>query len=167
MVPGVFQAFDAPRIPILPDTRRSFKGCIVLAKAYIRTYNVVNPRTPEEAVSTIPASTVEDYFHPLIADWFRTRYGEPTEIQKRVWPLIGTGNHLLMTAPTGSGKALAAFLWAINSLICGTWKTEALSVLYVSPLKALMTYGGTWKSPWRRSAVSLLRPGRSSLRSGS
>ena len=32
---------------------------------------------------------------------------------------------------------MAAFLWAINELITGKWPLGQISVLYVSPLKAL------------------------------
>ncbi len=76
-------------------------------------------------------------FHPLIAEWFVKRYGEPTEIQTEAWETIRRGDHLLLTAPTGSGKTLAAFLWAINQLITGAWPLHKTSVLYISPLKAL------------------------------
>ncbi|HSI04812.1 MAG TPA: DEAD/DEAH box helicase, partial [Myxococcota bacterium] len=48
--------------------------------------------------------------------------------------------HTLIAAPTGSGKTLTAFLWAIDGLTreaaAGTLQ-ERPSVLYVSPLKAL------------------------------
>jgi len=43
----------------------------------------------------------------------------------------------LVTAPTGSGKTLTAFLWAIHQLVSGEWPTGQTWVLYVSPLKAL------------------------------
>jgi ATP-dependent Lhr-like helicase len=43
----------------------------------------------------------------------------------------------LALAPTGSGKTLTAFLVAIDRFIRGTYPPEDLSVLYVSPLKAL------------------------------
>ncbi len=78
-----------------------------------------------------------DHFHPLIAEWFRKRFNRPTDLQAQAWPLIASGNHVLITAPTGSGKTLAAFLWAIHQLISGRWPTGQTSVLYVSPLKAL------------------------------
>ena len=77
------------------------------------------------------------YFNPLVADWFRLRYGAPTAIQKRSWHAIAKGDHVLLTAPTGSGKTLAAFLWAIHQLATGQWSTGVTRVLYVSPLKAL------------------------------
>jgi ATP-dependent helicase Lhr and Lhr-like helicase len=76
-------------------------------------------------------------FNPLIAKWFREYVGNPTDVQVRSWPKIIAGDHLLIAAPTGSGKTLTAFLWALNQLIEGKWTEGHTSVLYVSPLKAL------------------------------
>ncbi len=76
-------------------------------------------------------------FHPLVAEWFRGRYGEPTAVQAAAWPAIGSGEHVLALAPTGSGKTLTAFLGAISRIASGELPSEGLSVLYVSPLKAL------------------------------
>lgn len=76
-------------------------------------------------------------FDPLIATWFADTYGEPTDIQQQAWPRIAAGEHLLLTAPTGSGKTLTAFLWAINQFVSGRLETGATRVLYISPLKAL------------------------------
>jgi ATP-dependent Lhr-like helicase len=76
-------------------------------------------------------------FHPLVADWFRQRFGTPTEVQSGSWPRIAAGEHVLITAPTGSGKTLTAFLWALNQLLTGSWSGGRVRVLYVSPLRAL------------------------------
>jgi len=76
-------------------------------------------------------------FHPLVKDWFLSRYGSPTDVQRRAWPFIAGGNHCLITAPTGSGKTLTAFLYAVNQIITGAWPRGNVRVLYVSPLKAL------------------------------
>ena len=79
-------------------------------------------------------------FHPAVAAWFRDAFAAPTEIQERAWAQIGDGRHTLIAAPTGSGKTLAAFLSAIDGLVRRSVDgslTEATSVLYVSPLKAL------------------------------
>jgi len=77
------------------------------------------------------------FFHPLIAGWFAGRVGHPTDVQQQAWPRIAAGEHVLISAPTGMGKTMAAFLWALNRLITGKWPTGHTSVLYVSPLKAL------------------------------
>lgn len=58
-------------------------------------------------------------------------------MQAEAWPRIAAGDHVLVTAPTGSGKTLTAFLWALNQLLTGEYPTDRCSVLYVSPLKAL------------------------------
>jgi ATP-dependent Lhr-like helicase len=76
-------------------------------------------------------------FHPLVVRWFRERVGQPTEVQRQAWPKIAATEHLLIAAPTGTGKTLAAFLWALNQMIARRWPTGKTSVLYVSPLRAL------------------------------
>jgi ATP-dependent Lhr-like helicase len=76
-------------------------------------------------------------FHPLVQKWFRERLGTPTDVQEAAWPAIAAGEHVLATAPTGSGKTLTAFLWAIDQLVTGAWPVGHTSVLYVSPLRAL------------------------------
>ena len=79
-------------------------------------------------------------FHPLVRTWFEGRFGRPSAIQELGWPLIGGGHDALLCAPTGSGKTLAAFLWSINQLVIEAqsgFLSDQVSVLYVSPLKAL------------------------------
>ncbi|MCC5871643.1 MAG: DEAD/DEAH box helicase [Gammaproteobacteria bacterium] len=76
-------------------------------------------------------------FHPEIAAWMGSEHGVPTTIQREVWPLIASGAHVLASAPTGSGKTLCAFLWALDRLLTGAWPAGTIRVLYVSPLKAL------------------------------
>ena len=78
-------------------------------------------------------------FDPLISRWFAREIGPPTDIQQKAWPHISAGEHVLISAPTGSGKTLTAFLWAINQLVTGAWEKDRTHVLYVSPLKALNT----------------------------
>jgi ATP-dependent Lhr-like helicase len=75
-------------------------------------------------------------FTPSVRDWFDAAFEAPTPAQAQAWPLIATGEHVLISAPTGSGKTLAAFLWGIDRLIAegGEHRTR---VVYVSPLKAL------------------------------
>ncbi len=78
--------------------------------------------------------------HPLVQEWFTTRFSTPTEPQEQGWPHILAGHTTLISAPTGSGKTLAAFLACINRLICKALAGELqdrTEVLYISPLKAL------------------------------
>ena len=90
------------------------------------------------AVGGIPI--VLAWAHPLVAEWFVTRFGTPTEPQEQGWPEILTGRTTLISAPTGSGKTLAAFLICIDRLVRKALQGELhdrTEVLYVSPLKAL------------------------------
>ena len=79
-------------------------------------------------------------FDPLIATWFERRFAAPTEPQLRGWPLIREGKDVLISAPTGSGKTLSAFLICLDGLVrqvrAGTLE-DRTEVLYISPLKAL------------------------------
>ncbi|MEX1231667.1 MAG: DEAD/DEAH box helicase [Planctomycetaceae bacterium] len=80
-------------------------------------------------------------FHPLIEQWFAAQYAAPTEPQQLGWPYIGDGCHTLISAPTGSGKTLTAFLAVIDRLLkeslAGTLTEDGVRVVYVSPLRAL------------------------------
>jgi ATP-dependent helicase Lhr and Lhr-like helicase len=77
-------------------------------------------------------------FHPTVARWFRERIGSPSAPQLEGWPRIAEGHDTLIAAPTGTGKTLAAFLWAIDGLLrVGSALPDETRVLYVSPLKAL------------------------------
>ncbi len=76
-------------------------------------------------------------FEPSIRNWFKDTFRAPTDVQALAWPAIAAGEHVLVTAPTGSGKTLTAFLWALNQFAAGRWTPGTTRVLYVSPLKAL------------------------------
>ncbi|MDC7242010.1 MAG: DEAD/DEAH box helicase, partial [Spirochaetales bacterium] len=75
-------------------------------------------------------------FTPLISRWFSEKYGTPTAAQEAAWSMAEEGRHFLLSAPTGSGKTLSAFLYAIDQLIREGGE-ETVRILYVSPLKAL------------------------------
>ena len=79
-------------------------------------------------------------FHPIIAEWFRSRFAAPTDAQVQGWPSIAAGRHTLIAAPTGSGKTLAAFLACIDRLLVQSLAgdlSDEVRVVYVSPLRAL------------------------------
>ena len=83
---------------------------------------------------------IRNLFEPETLDWFQGTLGEPTPVQRAAWPNIAKGRHVLVSAPTGTGKTLSAFLVFIDRLKqrakAGTLKNE-LYVIYVSPLKSL------------------------------
>ncbi len=95
---------------------------------------------------TSPASALER-FTPAARAWFRDAFAAPTPAQERGWDAISRGQHTLLLAPTGSGKTLAAFLWCLDQLLQREpiprrpgdrpGKRAGVSVLYISPLKAL------------------------------
>ena len=90
--------------------------------------------------------------------WFAAAFAAPTPPQARGWPAIASGDHTLIVAPTGTGKTLAAFLWALDRLAAtdtGTGtdapgeagriaapaaaRPPGSRVVYISPLRALAT----------------------------
>ncbi len=78
--------------------------------------------------------------HPLVQEWFVSRFATPTEPQEQGWPHILAGRTTLISAPTGSGKTLAAFLACIDRLVrkaLAGGLEDRTEVLYISPLKAL------------------------------
>src|SRR5438477_6523243 len=80
-------------------------------------------------------------FHPVLRQWWASRFAEPTEAQLDGWSAIRRGEDTLIAAPTGSGKTLAAFLTALDQLLREGVEQGGLPdevrVIYVSPLKAL------------------------------
>ena len=88
-------------------------------------------------------------FHPAVREWFDAVFSQPTEPQRLGWPAIARGESTLIFAPTGTGKTLTAFLWAINRLMFAPAPplTERCRVLYISPIKALAVKGyQKWKA---------------------
>nr|WP_227529374.1 ATP-dependent helicase [Microbacterium tenebrionis] len=90
--------------------------------------------------STGSAHRVLDRFTPATQDWFRGAFAAPTNAQAGAWEAISAGKHALVVAPTGSGKTLSAFLWAIDSVFrekADAADSTGTRILYISPLKAL------------------------------
>ena len=94
-----------------------------------------------------PPASVLERFGPAARAWFTDTFAAPTRAQELGWDAISAGEHTLLLAPTGSGKTLAAFLWCLDKLTARPplpagkngrpAKREGVSVLYISPLKAL------------------------------
>ena len=83
---------------------------------------------------------VLERFSPATREWFRGAFAAPTPAQQGAWEAIAAGHHTLVVAPTGSGKTLSAFLWALDRVAAAPAVQERerrCRILYVSPLKAL------------------------------
>lgn len=79
-------------------------------------------------------------FSEPTARWFAETFGKATKVQEEAWPAIAAGKPVLVSAPTGTGKTLSAFLVFIdrlNTLAREGRLEEKLYLIYVSPLKSL------------------------------
>ncbi|MFO7872183.1 MAG: ATP-dependent helicase [Candidatus Undinarchaeales archaeon] len=77
---------------------------------------------------------------PLVRKWFKQKFGKFSKPQKYGILPIHQGKNILVSAPTGSGKTLLAFLSILNELIVLAKRDELedrIYALYASPLKAL------------------------------
>lgn len=89
-----------------------------------------------------PHSENEIYedLHPLIREWFKKKFKKFALPQRYAIKNIHNKENTLVSAPTGSGKTLTAFLSIINELVILSEKNELedkVYCLYISPLKAL------------------------------
>ncbi|MDB4879325.1 MAG: ATP-dependent helicase [Gemmatimonadetes bacterium] len=79
---------------------------------------------------------------PPVRDWVADSFGTLTPPQVAAIPAIHAGEHVLVSAPTGTGKTLAAFLAVLSELVAsheaGTLGS-GIQAVYVSPLRALGT----------------------------
>src|SRR5262245_60684250 len=71
-----------------------------------------------------------------VRGWFQDTFGDPTPAQRLAWPVVAARGHLLLSAPTGTGKTLAALLPVLGELLTGP-ASAGVRCLYVAPLKAL------------------------------
>lgn len=67
--------------------------------------------------------------------WRKKGLKEPTEIQKRAYPLIRGGKNVVLIAPTGSGKTEAALIPVLAEML--NRDVKPITLLYITPLRAL------------------------------
>jgi len=81
-----------------------------------------------------------DFFRPYVRAWFLKTFKDFTLPQQYAIPLILKRKNVLVTAPTGSGKTLTAFLVILNELFSFAEKNkleDKVYCIYISPLRAL------------------------------
>ena len=86
------------------------------------------------------ADDILKIFSEPTAGWFAETFGKATKVQEEAWPAIAAGKPVLVSAPTGTGKTLSAFLVFIDRLSTLAREErleEKLYLIYVSPLKSL------------------------------
>jgi ATP-dependent Lhr-like helicase len=147
-----------------PEENRRFLRFLFACPARYSAKSTMPPRAPNSERQTTPADLAPDAdplgcFHPVTAAWFRAVFEAPTAPQRLGWPVIARGESALITAPTGTGKTLTAFLWCLDRLMLkdsdqgsgireqknrergnkGTRELESRGcrIVYISPLKAL------------------------------
>ncbi len=69
--------------------------------------------------------------------WFADRGWHPHGFQEDAWALDAQGRSGLILVPTGSGKTYAAYLGPLASVADAGASRRGLSILYISPLRAL------------------------------
>ena len=77
---------------------------------------------------------------PIVKKWFISKFKGLTPPQKFSFKLIHDHKNVLITAPTGSGKTLSAFIPIINKLVelsVNDQLKDEIKCLYISPLRAL------------------------------
>ena len=62
------------------------------------------------------ADDILKIFSEPTAGWFAETFGKATKVQEEAWPAIAAGKPVLVSAPTGTGKTLSAFLVFIDRL---------------------------------------------------
>jgi ATP-dependent helicase Lhr and Lhr-like helicase len=85
-------------------------------------------------------SEIKKNLNPLIREWFFKKFKDFSESQKYGVVPIERKENILISAPTGGGKTLTAFLSILNRLVNLAQKKkleDRVYALYISPLKAL------------------------------
>lgn len=86
------------------------------------------------------APSALDVLAPPVRGWVEAKFGVLTPPQEAAIPRVHAGEHVLISAPTGTGKTLAAFLAILSELVADQQAgvlASGIQAVYVSPLRAL------------------------------
>ncbi len=105
----------------------------------------INDKTKQNQMITFKEkqNTDEEIYnilHPWVKQWFKSKFSSFALAQQYSLLEIHSRQNVLVSAPTGSGKTLTAFLSILNELVDSAEKgilDNKIYVVYISPLKAL------------------------------
>ncbi len=75
----------------------------------------------------------------IASAWLRERQWRAFRFQRDVWRHLGAGNSGLLHASTGSGKTYAVWLGALQKVLADDPAPVGLSILWLTPMRALAT----------------------------
>jgi ATP-dependent helicase Lhr and Lhr-like helicase len=97
-------------------------------------------KTPDAKTPPHATGGAIDLLSDPVKRWVETTFGALTPPQEAAIPAVHAGRHVLVSAPTGTGKTLAAFLAVLSELVAdferGTLG-DTIQCVYISPLRAL------------------------------
>src|SRR6516165_4346207 len=96
----------------------NFSGTAALENGWLATMWAMEFQAPEGIAFADEATAVSALaaLPESVARWFTEHVGQPTKAQQLAWPVFAAGHNLLLSAPTGTGKTLAAFLPILGRL---------------------------------------------------
>ncbi len=74
---------------------------------------------------------------PAVLAWMAARGWSPFDFQREVWRALQAGESGLLHATTGAGKTYAVWLGALMAAMAPSKKTPPLTVLWITPMRAL------------------------------
>ncbi len=126
----------------IPKWKNSWSSCTIKKPRDRRSSFIFLAFRAMIRLQTKPYSDHELYelLHPWVRAWFQKTFRTFSPPQRYALPLIARRENCLVSAPTGSGKTLTAFLTIISELVGLAERGELenkVYCVYVSPLRAL------------------------------
>jgi ATP-dependent Lhr-like helicase len=95
------------------------------------------PASPPTTIETVAAPAARGDGASRVEAWFAHRGMQPFSFQRETWARYAAGESGLIHASTGTGKTLAAWLGPVMEAIDENGGTNALQVLWITPMRAL------------------------------
>ena len=94
---------------------------------------------PRHATAMVSLESLESAIAPRLVQLIRERgWRSLTRIQADAFEAVRRGMNIVITAPTGYGKTEAALLPVFDAIIRGRVEVKPITILYITPLRALI-----------------------------